>query len=324
MLQRAKQIAWPYWSRTRRYWNRARMRLRGGFQNGRGIVSYRDGVRGNQLIKELMAGDAPVMIGRYGDVELKAIWSFLNSAPLEEQKRRMELLHLSAGFFPADLEQLASFVEIYQNAATRLDCLAIWNFEQGRWAMEERMFRDYSPGASLVSIRSLEGWLFADPWTESLRGRKVLVIHPFEESIRRQYAKRARLFADERVLPEFGRLDTLKAIQSVAGNPTEFATWFDALESMRAQIAHRDFDVALIGAGAYGFPLAAFVKDLGRKAVHMGGVTQIQFGIIGNRWEKVIPGGYPPLTRFVNADWTRPLAEETPDRFETVDGGAYW
>ena len=125
MLQRAKRIAWPYWSRVRRYWNKARMRLRGGFHNGREIVSYRDGARGNQLIKELIAADAPVMIARYGDVELKAIWSFLSSAPREEQKRQMDRLHQSAGFFPADLEKLKSFVEIYQDAARRLDCLAI-------------------------------------------------------------------------------------------------------------------------------------------------------------------------------------------------------
>ena len=300
------------------------MRLRGGFHNGRGIVRYLDGARGNQLIKELIAADGAAMVARYGDVELKAMWSLLSGAPREEQKRRMDNLHRSAGFFPPDLDDLARFLEIYQQAARALDCLAIWNFEQGRWDMEERMFRDNSPDASLVSIRSLESWLFADPWTEALRGLNVLVIHPFEASIRRQYAKRARLFADERVLPEFRSLHTLKAVQSVAGNPTEFATWFDALESMRAQVAEKDFDVALIGAGAYGFPLAAFVKDLGKKAVHMGGVTQILFGIIGRRWEKVIPGGYPPLTRFVNMNWTRPLPEETPPRFEAVDRGAYW
>ena len=159
---------------------------------------------------------------------------------------------------------------------------------------------------------SLESRLFADPWTESLRGRNVLVIHPFEESIQRQYEKHTRLFRDERVLPEFGRIDTVKAVQSVAGNSTEYVTWFDALESMRAQIADKDFDVALIGAGAYGLPLAAFVKDLGRKAVHLGGVTQILFGIIGSRWERVIPRVYRLSVRFVNSDWTRPLPEETP------------
>lgn len=300
------------------------MRLQRGFHNGRGLVPYRDGAEGNRHIRELIWGDAPIMVARYGETELQAIWSVLTHAPRAEQQRRVTTLRHSSGFFPADVDNLQRFVEVYEDAARRLDCLAIWNYQHGRWTMEERMFADYSPDASLVSIRSLESWLFSDPWTESLRGRKVLVIHPFDQSIQRQYAKRTRLFNDERVLPEFSRIDTMKAVQSVAGNSTEFGTWFDALESMRAQIADRDFDVALIGAGAYGFPLAAFVKDLGKQAVHLGGVTQILFGIIGRRWEKVIPGGYPPLTRFVNSDWTRPLPRETPDRFESVDGGAYW
>jgi hypothetical protein len=213
---------------------------------------------------------------------------------------------------------------VYEEAAREIDCLAIWNFEQGRWGMEEHMFRDYSPNAALVSIRSLESWLFPNPWTYSLRGKRVLVVHPFEESIRRQYQKRTSLFEDERVLPQFETLLTQKAIQSVAGNPTRYGTWFEALDAMRSDIKRIDFDVALIGAGAYGLPLASYVKKLGKKAIHMGGVTQILFGIIGRRWERPIPGGYPPLTRFVNEHWTRPLPEETPSGFESVGGGAYW
>jgi hypothetical protein len=205
-----------------------------------------------------------------------------------------------------------------------LDCLAIWNFERGRWEMEERVFREFSPDAALVSIRSLESWLFHDPWTAALHGRKVLVVHPFVETIRGQYAKRGRLFDDQRVLPEFESLETLRAVQSAARSTTRFASWFDALDAMCSEIASREFDVALIGAGAYGFPLSAFVKGLGKKAVHMGGVAQILFGIIGRRWEKVIPGGYPPLTRFVNSSWTRALPSETPAGFEAMDGGAYW
>jgi hypothetical protein len=93
---------------------------------------------------------------------------------------------------------------------------------------------------------------------------------------------------------------------------------------MRSEIEMTDFDIALIGAGAYGLPLAACVKQLGKKAIHMGGVTQILFGIIGRRWERPIPGGYPPLNRFFNDNWTRPLPQETPSGFEGIDGGAYW
>lgn len=300
------------------------MRLRGGFHNGSRIVPYQTGEQGNQVIKKLLDDPNPVMIARYGDVELKALSSLLSGGSPEELNTRLQHLHRSAGFFPAQSSLLPQFIEVYEEAAREIDCLAIWNFEQGRWAMEERMFRDYSPNAALVSIRSLESWLFSNPWTYSLRGKRVLVVHPFEKSIRQQYAKRAILFEDERVLPQFEALMTLKAVQSVAGNPTRFQTWFEALDSMCSDIRKMEFDVALIGAGAYGMPLAGYIKRLGKKAVHMGGVTQILFGIIGRRWERPIPGGYPPLTRFVNDHWTRPLPEETPSDFRSVDRGAYW
>jgi hypothetical protein len=300
------------------------MRLRGGFHNGSQIVRFHRGAEGNQLIQSALLEPGPLMIGRYGDVELKMIWSLISGEGPANVLDRLGHLHRSAGFFPPEVALLPAFLDVYEEAARELDCLAIWNFENGRWGMEERMFRDYSPGASLVSIRSLESWLFPDPWTSALQGKRVLVVHPFEKSIRQQYARRAHLFADERVLPEFATLQTIRAVQSVAGNPTSFETWFDALDAMSAEIECIDFDVALIGAGAYGMPLAAHVKRLGRKAVHMGGVTQILFGIIGRRWERPIPGGYPPLIRFMNHHWARPLPEEYPADFESVDRAAYW
>lgn len=142
--------------------------------------------------------------------------------------------------------------------------------------------------------------------------------------IQQQYLKGTNLFEDERVLPRFETLLTLEAVQSASGTPTRFENWFEALDAMCSDISKMEFDVALIGAGAYGMPLAAHVKKLGKKAVHMGGVTQILFGIIGRRWEKPIPGGYPPLTRFVNDHWTRPLPEETPLSFRSVSSGDYW
>ncbi len=69
------------------------------------------------------------------------------------------------------------------------------------------------------------------------------------------------------VLPEQLELRTVKAVQSNAGNKTRFATWFDALESMKEEISRHDFDVAVIDAGAYGLPLAAFCKSLEKNAV---------------------------------------------------------
>jgi hypothetical protein len=156
----------------------------------------------------------------------------------------------------------------------------------------------------------------------------VLVIHPFEASIRKQYEKRAVLFEDPRILPAF-TLKTLKAVQSIGENPKGFETWFDALDWMCARVREIEFDVALIGAGAYGLPLAAYVKGLGKKAVHLGGASQIMFGIKGKRFDQ-----WPEYQKLYNEHWTRPLPEETPAAIMLFDGApaeaegqpnrAYW
>lgn len=113
-----------------------------------------------------------------------------------------------------------------------------------------------------------------------MQGKRVLAIHPFEKSIQAQYLRREQLFPGTNVLPQF-ELMTVKAVQSAAGNPVEFATWAEALTSMQQKIDQLDFDVALIGSGGYGLPLAAHVKSLGKQSIHMGGALQILFGIKG-------------------------------------------
>ncbi|MDZ4290077.1 MAG: hypothetical protein U0984_19075, partial [Prosthecobacter sp.] len=126
------------------------------------------------------------------------------------------------------------------------------------------------------------------------------------------------LFQDQRVLPEF-ELKTYKSVQSIANTKTRFATWFDALEFMKEQVGQIDFDVAILGCGAYGFPLAAHVKRMGRKAIHLGGATQILFGIKGKRWENI-----PDVSILMNEHWQRPMPSEMPDGGDKVEGGAYW
>ena len=75
-------------------------------------------------------------------------------------------------------------------------------------------------------------------------------------------------------------------MQSIGGGKGEFATWFDALEWMEQEVDKREFDIAIIGCGAYGFNLAAHIKRKGKKAIHLGGATQLLFGITGKRWEE--------------------------------------
>ena len=55
------------------------------------------------------------------------------------------------------------------------------------------------------------------------------------------------------------------------------------------------------------------------KGIHMGGATQILFGIRGSRWDRM-----PFFQQLYNEYWIRPLAQETPANFKKVERGCYW
>ena len=90
---------------------------------------------------------------------------------------------------------------------------------------------------------------------------------------------RAQLFDNPDVLPEFESLTCIKAVQTQAGEKCQFKDWFEALDYMKGQIDKCDYDVAIIGCGAYGMSLAAHVKRQGKVALHLAGCTQMLFGV---------------------------------------------
>ncbi|MCC5846418.1 MAG: hypothetical protein JJU05_19380 [Verrucomicrobia bacterium] len=148
-----------------------------------------------------------------------------------------------------------------------------------------------------------------------------LWIHPFRESILRQYENRINLFADPEVLPAFESLQVIPAVQSMGGRHPNFPDWFAALEWMKEQMNRADFDVALIGCGAYGLSLATHAKSLGKTGIHIGGALQLLFGIKGSRWEG---STYQYDKRFYNSHWIRPIESETPAKADSFKNKCYW
>ena len=79
-------------------------------------------------------------------------------------------------------------------------------------------------------------------------------------------------------------------------------------------------DVALLGCGAYGLPLARRAKAANISAVYVGALLSVLFGITGQRHRHYAEQAAG------RAYWTSPLPEETPTqrakfRFEP---SAYW
>lgn len=277
------------------------------------------GQSGNDLVREMICQAQPLLVSRLGSVELSCLSFFLEKRRRGNRpyprKIRVQMF-TNAGFFPADDRSLDAFCELYLREIGQADLLGVW-FNR----YEDVICNSYCPDAGLVDFDCLEPFRFKPPWSSALAGRRVLVVHPFADSIRKQYTEKRRLlFADPAVLPDFD-LKTVRAVQSIGGAAVEHASWFDAFSYMCEQISGVDFDSCIIGAGAYGFPLAAFVKKMGKQAIHLGGVTQILFGIRGRRWEELYADS---TAKLFNEHWIRPLPSETPARKESVENGCYW
>jgi hypothetical protein len=277
------------------------------------------GQEGQDRIGDRIARHKPLMVARLGAVELTCLHFYLKNRCRKKttysKKIRFSMAN-NAGYFPVDDDSLDAFSKFFLDHLSQVDVMAIW-FNH----YEDVICNAFAKDAELVHLDCLAPYHFANPWSVRLLGQKVLVVHPFAESIRRQYEEKRRLlFADPDVLPEF-ELKTVKAVQSIAGSEVAFATWFDAYRHMCDEMADIDFDICLIGAGAYGLPLASFAKSLGKQAIHMGGVTQILFGIRGRRWEEL----YADTTALLfNEHWIRPMESETPVNKDRVEKGCYW
>lgn len=291
----------------------------------------RDYEEASDLIYGLLEKEQPCCIGRYGSNEFLCMEYFLrhlhplgflrNLFPFWVPSSLTHSMIHNAGFFSPDGNRAFSrFADLYYESAKEVDVLACW-FKNQEVVEKEMNYK-------ICWLLSIEPWWAKNPWTRYLKGKKVLVVHPFAETIESQYKKRGLLFDNPDILPEFGSLTVIKAVQSIGGENNGFNDWFEALHFMEEQIDQVDYDVALIGCGAYGLPLAAHCKKMGKKAVHLGGALQLLFGIKGNRWEsptygKGWPGiDYPKLLS--NPNWVRPSEIEKAKNANKVEGACYW
>ncbi|MHA1540586.1 MAG: hypothetical protein ACTSXL_03135 [Alphaproteobacteria bacterium] len=280
--------------------------------------------------KKIKSGES-FMLGRYGFTELRNLFCARKS----KQKRLFKQLVTNAGFFPLDIKLLSQFRKVYEIAEKNLDILLPWSYFTDYQNRERRRVKNLPNIKNLCSFaisgsalgysknadkKNLKTWanfeyFMKNSWFQSLKDKKVLVIHPFEKSIKSQYKK----LSQRGLMPKFKKLSFIKAVQSVGlGGDDRFKDWFEALDYMKKQIKRHDFDVAIIGCGAYGFPLASYVKSLGKQGLHTGGATQLLFAIKGQRWEEA------QGKTFIEDFWIYPAKSERPKAFKQVESGCYW
>jgi len=292
----------------------------------------------DEIISELIERNAPGLVGRLGGTEARFIGEYLKLKRLGRfgipislsakfsprwEQREKAIFELS-GFYFDSWAEIERFTGEYLEALKNTDVLGAWGVA---FTWVESLNLNLSC-TQVIPVGLTAPWIEPatllnrlsepnTPWVEALNGKKVLVISGFSESIQSQHVKAGELFKKMHY-PKFELL-TVKAPMTSGQRDENGATWFQLLGEMKSQIDTLDFDVALIAAGSYSYPLANHVKSIGKIGIHAGGGLQLFFGIMGNRWNHS-----PEVLRYLNESWTRPSKEETPTNANQVEGACYW
>lgn len=281
-------------------------------QHARRVVGAQPG---HDLVRDLVERGVGAA-GKIGESELGGLVSYLRYRNRDgfaaRWTRRSRRLYTNAGVFPDNVLAYNQFCVAMSLALSHVDVLAAW-YNPG----EARVVRALAPQAQLVGLTCLEPHLWQDPWFTALRNRRVLVVTPFVDSVRAQFQRMSDVWLAKPEMAVPFELLTLRTPFAAAIAPSPYTDWQSGLDDLRRSMDLLHFDVAIIGAGAWSIPLAVHAKHMGRVGLHLGGATQILFGVRGKRWDR-----NPKHAPFITEAWARPT--ERPALLSNIEDGCYW
>ena len=275
------------------------------------------GQAGHDLVREQIASGTAA-VGKIGESELRGLVCYQkhrdSSGYCDQWDDRAQRLYTNAGVFPPTSEGFSQFGQEMADCLADVDFLSVW-FNPG----EAEIVKQFAPNASLVDLNAIEPHLWDQPWFELAEGKRVLAISPFASTIQSQHSRLAEIWSRKPAMAPNYELHTMETPLCAALVESPFESWGAGLDAMRQRMGEIDFDIAIIGAGAWSLPLAVHAKRLGKVGVHLGGPAQLVFGILGQRWEEK-----PKHAKYFNEHWVRPGDTERPDTFTKIEGGCYW
>lgn len=292
---------------------------------------YKSNVSINKLITESLASDKKFFIGRIPGVECMICYNL--------PKKQISDLHLhqlinNAGINVKNYEDIRQYVFEMLKAFQKTTAVAIWERQSDVYKFTG-LGQDYlckiSKGPEVYAV-ALEPFRFLnrpEHWGQSLKGRNILIISSFCESMKSQIENKniEKIFGDKTWL-EGCKFTFVKPPVTLAGNH-ENKSWQEHFSEFKIRLSSHvngletKPDVVLVSCGGYGMPICNYIfSELKLSTVYIGGGLQLFFGIIGKRWLKD-----KDISYFFNKyreHWIFPSDVEKPSNLNLVEKGCYW
>jgi hypothetical protein len=278
-----------------------------------------DGGKAHHWIHDRIVKAVPTAVGRVGGVEASiGLWA--NSIPMKAypfgsvQTAYWEtnLGATNAGIRPRNKASYQAFGQLLLDSIQHLDVMGVW-----QTPYEPALLQRIKTTPLLVNIELLSpSFEFNPQWMDALDGKTVLVVSPYIDSYEKQLGRLRKVWPAREKVPNF----TMKGIKFPYLIEDDCRlTWWGVYGDIAKVVRAGQYDVALLGCGGLGLPLAVMARLAGKIGLHLGGHLQLMFGVYGNRfleqeWHK----------RWINEAWVRPESHEVPQSASRVEGGCYW
>ena len=284
----------------------------------------------NQCIIKLIETNKPFIISRMGiGAETYITYEYIITNKINTNY--LQTLSNNAGIYNINAKNILLYINLYIQAIKNSIALATFP----TYIINEQSYFVNKYNLKQIHSRSLEPFYACleniKPWTHYLYGKKVLIINPFIDSMKKQLTKNFQIFKDpnKKIFLDNQEFIFYKSYQTSAGNHIH-NDWLETFTLMCNDIKKLDdefhFDIALLGCGGYGLPLCNFIKmELNKSAIYIGGGLQLLFGIMGQRWEnrddwkKIMKDNDNPNNQFI-----RPSGDEIINNKNAIENGCYW
>ena len=115
--------------------------------------------------------------------------------------------------------------------------------------VENQNFYKNNFNVNQIHSKVLESFYLLDknvlPWTHYLKTKKVLIIHPFINSFKKQLNNNFQIFKDKVLFDKNQQFVFYKSYQTIAGNHIH-NNWYETFNLMCEDIKYINFDIALL------------------------------------------------------------------------------
>ncbi len=270
-------------------------------------------------ICDYIKSNKPFMMARIGNTELWIIKQYIQQQTgLIDNYSEFWLKYLfeTSGFFAKDnnINAVSEFARQHIEAVKNCD----FNLCYGKEELAEGLamvLNKIQANPRLNYDWNLLTNPFQNKWFKFLENKKILIISPYSKSIEIQKNKLNHLY--DYKYPKM-EIKTYQCLETQLSNNQGYDSFFESLAKMEQDISKIDFDIAFIGAGAYGYLLASYIKNIGKSSIELCSYLPNWWGIKIKRYCTCLN-----VNRYWNKNWIFPI-EKPLKGAEKIEDSCYW